>query len=676
MENSQELDITLPLDLQAMLITNDSDPEERAFLSDALLFEGELKLLKGDFGGMDLFDLASKLSPSNAEAFFRQGLSLFEYGLREGKEKNLLLANKKFKTATSIKEDYFDAWHAWGTSLSVLGTSFQEHHYFLEAKDKLEKAIDLLNKQVKETSILSQVYWDYAFTYLHIARHSSEPADFQFSIDTFQKAASHPEKLPEEFWKDYGNACLELAPLINDVRLYVKATNCFRHTIGTNRQSFEGWASLAKTLKKLYENSHDEDHFSQANECFSSAAQLQPQNPEIWQEWAKFLCIAGKNTKDPRRLSAAIEKSMRAYNCDPRVPSVLAIWAESLAVLGELTEKVDLIYEAHNKISDALQMASEDPEIWYSFGICLNAMGNYFNDSDFHFQAIEKFQEGLSIDRTKDHLWHAIALTYTQVGKAEEDPESLEKAHKFYLKALSLRSSSFYFIDFAFALSKLGELTNEQKWQEQAITYFEKALGAQKNAVYIHPEWLFNYACTLDSLGDHYDEESFYTKSIEILSHVLMIDPDFPGVHHKIALAFSHLGELVEDIEPFYKALHHYRLSSKHEEENDKVILDFALTLINLAQYTQDPLDADQLYREAEHKLIQTAKLGNLQAYYHLGCLYSILGQYEKAMRFIEKADTFESLPPLEELLSDDWLEGLRNTSDFREFLFNFEKKC
>ncbi len=32
-------------------------------------------------------------------------------------------------------------------------------------------------------------------------------------------------------------------------------------------------------------------------------------------------------------------------------------------------------------------------------------------------------------------------------------------------------------------------------------------------------------------------------------------------------------------------------------------------------------------------------------------------------------------LPPLEELLEDDWLEPLRNTEMFHQFLYRIEKK-
>jgi len=44
-------------------------------------------------------------------------------------------------------------------------------------------------------------------------------------------------------------------------------------------------------------------------------------------------------------------------------------------------------------------------------------------------------------------------------------------------------------------------------------------------------------------------------------------------------------------------------------------------------------------------------------------------------MRFLLKADSFEALPTLDEIQADEWLEGLRNTSEGREFLLTLEKR-
>ncbi|MBI3236320.1 MAG: tetratricopeptide repeat protein, partial [Chlamydiales bacterium] len=411
----------------------------------------------------------------------------------------------------------------------------------------------------------------------------------------------------------------------------------------------------------------------QANECYATAAQLHPTDPHLWLSWAAFLCESTRRLPDTKRLRLCIEKCHRAHAIDAELIQIQAIWAEALAHLGEVTERVDLIFDGYNKITSAIEVVDDSPQIWFSYGMCLLSMAKYFNDEDHYYQAIEKFQSGLSIDRTSHLNWHAIANTYAQLGKIHSDTEHLEKAVRFYQRAIDLNPCSFYIVDYAICLYKLGDLLHDEKHLDSATIQFEKALSMQKSAIYLHPDWLYHYACTLDALGDFHEEDFYYLKAIEILTHVLMVDPDFHVVHHRLGLTLSHLGELSEQTDYFYRAIHHFRLSLKHDEENDTVLLDWAITLINLAQHSLNAAEADQFYQDAEHKLITAAKLGNLHSYYHLSCLHSILGNYAIAMHYLEKALQADALPPIDELMQDDWLDSLRCTADFREFLSHLD---
>lgn len=634
----------------------------------SLLAQGELALLKDDIAGLELFEKAAQIAPCNAELFYRQGLALFEYGSMEGKEKALLLAAKKFKIATQISPQYFDAWQSWGNALSLLGLTYGEYHYFLEAEEKLRKALRFI--EGKSCDLYAELYWDYGKVWTEIASHSGEAVDWQKALDAFQKSANSQEQLPQEFWNDFGLAALDMGDLINDRRLIVKAISCFKQAVSLTLSSFEGWLSLARSMNILYSYTHDEEHFTEAHECFSAAAQLRPYSLELWHEWALFLLESGRRTRDLKRLRACLEKCQRGYVFNAKHPELLAIWAEALALLGELTDRIDLLYEAQNKITEALDLSEEEnPEVWHSYGKCLFSWGMYFDDYDYYYQAIEKFQEGLSLDRTRHQDWYAIAKVYARVGDTDEDLDAFEKAVRFYSKAIDLKPIISYYYEFAFALSRLGEMKEDPQLLRQAVSYFEYNLQVQKNALYMHPEWLYHYAITLDLLGDLNDDENIYQKSLEIFSQVLMIDPDFPRIHYRIGLAYSHLGEALCEMDNFYRAINHYRLALKHEEDNDFVMLDWGITLINIAEQTYDKDLADQCFREAENKLMQASRLGNQQAFYHLGCLYSLQKQYEKSLYFIQKSHEAKSLPTLDELLDDDWLEGLRLTASFQEFL-------
>lgn len=643
-------------------------------VGDSFVKQGELRLLHGDISGIQFFDLAIQLDPGNPKLYFDQGLSILDFASEKGNEKSLLIAAKRFKAAVKLNPNYFEAWHSWGNTLYLLGKTFEEHHYFLEAEQKYKQALLLSSDQTSD--ILADLYWNYGCVWATIADRSNEPSDMHLALDAFNKTVSLQEDMSIEFWHDFGHICLKLGTKLNDLRFFLKSINCYKNAVSLSISSYDSWLNLACSLKTLYSFTHDEDHFTQANECFSTAAQLNSKDPKLWINWARILNISGRLIKDSKRLRSAIEKCRKAqYVKKSPIPEISAIWSEALSVLGLLNDKVDLIYMAQNKILDVMDSYPHIPELYHSFGLSLYALGSYFNDLDYYYQAIEKFQEGLTIDRTKHELWHALGYTYCIVGQLEDDNKTFDKAYKFFLKAIALQGNSTYYYDFAYSLLKYGEIINDQKTLELAKTNFEQALTLQKNAVYLHPDWLFNYGVCLDLLGGFTEERSLFQEAIDVLNHVLMIDPDFPSIHYQMALTYTHLAEITSDLDTYQSALHYYRLAHKRDEENDIIILDWSLTLISLGDELQDSLEAEFCFKEAEFKLTQSAKLGNIHAYYHLSCLYSLLNELEKSMHFLYKAKEFEALPPNQELLEDDWLENLRTTSMFQSFFFHLESQ-
>ena len=232
-----------------------------------------------------------------------------------------------------------------------------------------------------------------------------------------------------------------------------------------------------------------------------------------------------------------------------------------------------------------------------------------------------------------------------------------------------IQEKSVYFYEYAQVLVKVSEAYDDEERLNWALSNFEQAFQLQKNAVYLKPEWLYHYANALDLKGDYADEDTYYIKALEILKRVLVLDPDFPDVHYKIAVVYSHLGELIEEKEAFHRAVSHYKLAYQKNEEHDTLLLDWSLTLINLSEMSSETEEREHLLREAEYKLTQAARLGNTEVFYHLSCLYSLLMNYERSIYYLERAEQFESLPSLDEVLEDDWLENLRQTELFRSFI-------
>ncbi len=648
--------------------------EQKKELAFHYLAQGEMALLQGNLSALSYFEAASNLDEQNPQIWYRQGLAFFEYGSEEGKEKALLLAGKNFKVATRINPSFFEAWVAWGNVLLQLGKFHEEHHFLLEAKEKYQKALENAQSQPKE--ILAELYWDYGIVWSEIAQHSGEALDVRLAIEAFQVSKNFQEKPSPEFWNDCGKAYLEMGLLINDSRLYLQSIEYLQQAISTSPQYFDGWMSLAEGYSQLYINTLDERYVAKASDAYAMAAKMSPSDPEVWLGWGQLLGESGRHNSDPKFLRLSIEKCARAAQLDSKDPLILSQWIESLAILGMATARLDLIVEAEHKAFKATEQFPDDPDLWHAYGTCLIAFGRYYEDGDYYELAIEKLQYGLSIDRTDPELWHALGLAHKHYADLTNDEELIERANRFFARAMDLKPACPPLLfDSASALLQFSEIFDDLPSLEQSIALFEILLQSYKEAILHHPEWLFEYARALEWLGDFTEEENHFARAIEIFSHVLLIDPDFPRIHHRIALSYVQLGHISSESEFYKRAIHFYRLAIRQDEENDQIWLDWGTCLIHLAHHTLNTDFMNQLYMDAEQKITQAGRLGNGGAYYALACLYSILGRSQEAMELIHKALAARSLPPIDELLDDEWLDNLRSTPAFAQFLTALEAK-
>ena len=204
---------------------------------------------------------------------------------------------------------------------------------------------------------------------------------------------------------------------------------------------------------------------------------------------------------------------------------------------------------------------------------------------------------------------------------------------------------------------------------KQAMVLYEWLLQNQKEALLNHPEWLFQYAVALEWLGDFTDEDNQFIRALDLYLHVLLLEPEMAKIHFHIAICFTRLGETSGEDEYLKRALHHYRFAARQDEEDEEVWLEWGICLINLAEQALTPEGAQQCFADGEQKIIRSGQLGNQNAYYNLACLYSLTGSTSEAMKFILMARQADALPTVEEMVEDDWLDNLRQTESFAQFL-------
>lgn len=649
-----------------------SSPKEQA---EARLLAGTIELEKNNFpAALQHIRKALASTPEDRKMHIEAGAILLKFGSKESHKEALLSSAKIFKTGKSLDPANFEFSAYRGTALSFLGSMTGEFHYFIEAKKAFEEAVSLCKET--EGPIFGNLYSSYALVLAAAALRSQEAYDWHLCITTFEKAAPYVTVEETDFWNSFGRACMEYFPLLRDLKLIVRAAQCFKKALTKSPRHKESWSNLADAMSLLYTQTRDEEHFLGADQCFAVALRSDPSDLALHTKRAAFFLYAAKQTQDPVKLASALEKCKNTPLIDTQMPPLLAAtWGEALCLTGEHFENVHLIYEGQNLLIEALEARSDLPFLWGAFGESFLSLGRYFDEIDYLYQAAERFQTGLSSDRTRHELWSAMGNAYLLIGKASEDLSALKKSLYFQEKAIALEPSipAYHFLK-AEALLQVGEIRREESISESAIRAFETGFSLQKNGDSPRPDHLFGYGKALDLHADFFDDESLYHKAIEVFLHVLMIDASFPKIRYHLGLAYSHLAELSSDLRNFQRALYLFKLASKQDDDDDRIAVDWAVTLINIASLSPEE-EAGAYYREAEAKLIRAIQNGNLAAYYQLGCLFSLLENEEKALFFLEKAEAFRALPPPEDILVDEWLDPVRSKPAFQEFFLRQEKR-
>jgi tetratricopeptide (TPR) repeat protein len=481
----------------------------------------------------------------------------------------------------------------------------------------------------------------------------------------------------EDFYVDYGHALADLASLLEQSTYFEEALNCFNQVILKNPSNFSGWYHKACCFLRLSETSLDISLLQQADESFAKAAKIDSKNGLLWMKWAQMEMIFGKATRNLKKVEDSLDKFKKADEIDPNHPHVLSSWAETELFLGAQHEKLEWIQSAKAKITKSLEINPESPDGWYLYGSCLNELGRYFGEEEYYRQAIEKFQYGLSLTRQNPLLWYGLALAHFAIGELTEEQHFFEKAIHYCSRVIECGGGIFaqFWNDWGVALMKLAEVTGERQLVEQAIEKFERALKqplVDLDMSDLDLEWVYNYGCAFDLLGDLTEEAQYFEKSIQILQQILELDPDYVQARYNLAMAYSHLGEAMCDIEPYYKAIEHFQMMLEQDPEDEIIHVDFGVSLINLAILVHDIHHVEQshvFYRRAENHLMQAIALGHTHAYYPIAGLYSLTDHLQHAMHYLEKAHSSRSLPPLEDLLHDEWLEAIRQTPAFKQFI-------
>ncbi len=652
-------------------------PDEQNALAFLFLKKGKRELENGNGKVFESFALAAEIAPSNPELFYEQGKLYAEQSHNIHCLKN---AAKSFEKAVYLHQDFFDALYSWAHTLTVLGNLTEEETILYQAESLFMKASERL---VEDKSwIQPEFFWHWGLCWFSIAQQAGEASEVSKAIEKFQ-IAENLGLQDGSFWNDYGNVIASLAKLLDHNDLLLQSAEQYKKAAQIEPDSFDPYYNLASLYFDLHETTPTDDLFFDADAFFRTAAQLAPDCSQLWLRWGLLYVREGRRFQDPHRLELCFEKFLNADAAEPNHPRILSSWAEGQLLYGSLTDDYEQLRAAERKIIRAIEIDPNDPEIWGIYGTLFNEIGRYFNDPKYYYQAIEKFRTGLSLDPQDLRIWYGLATAHYALGELKEDVNLIEKAANYCSRVIDCGGHNVpqFWNDWGVALTKIAEMTNNKFYLQAAIEKFKRAVGwpnIQLDKEGIQLEWVANFASALDYMGEWTNDVAYSESAVQIFSRIVAIDPTDALSHYHLALALSHLAEQIQEKECFERSHLSFSVYLDAEPEDELAWNDWGVTLLTFAlqQRQQEKNElAYELFQEAENKLMTANSLGNRQSLYNLACLYSLAGNYDWALLYIEKALQQNCLPHLDELLSDEWLEGLRRTQKFHQLIQSITTK-
>lgn len=655
-------------EFQHSKIINSLEDEDKYLL--ARLFIRNLPQIDLDKNALclvDTCDFIISLTPYSVENLFEVGL--FIKNIRE--EFFLKEACTLFEEVTNLDPKFVEAWCAWGDALLTLADLKSDLQLLKKASLKFNHAFELSDEFGVE------LVWCKAKCLRVQGKISGEAIDFVEAIKFFKQAAQSSPPYPS-FWNEYGNTLSELGQLLGKQEHLKESLEFYQKAVEIEPNFPMAWLNQALVYKQLYISS-DINSFDLSNQCFEKASALLKDHFELFCHWGHLLLEGGQEFNDIQKIESSHKLLKKAFQLDPENSFNLALLTESEILLGEFNENLSHLRSAEKNILRCIKHNPEDANVWGLWGSCLKAFGHYFTDESYFNQAIEKFQHSLSLDSSNPNLWSGLACCFFHLGEMKNEAAFIEKSIHYFSRSLEFDHSPplQFWNEFGIALYKLGDLLDDDRYVKKAVEKFEHGLALLPSGS-IEAELFHNYACALDFLGSFHDDASQFEKAADLLLRVLEVEPQNYDVTYQLALTLYHFGDSISDVESLQRACDVYQSLVSKDPEDESSWNGWGLSLISMAILVEDsiiPQKSENYFIEAEEKLSQAVALGCEMSYYNLACLYSLTNRFALAIHFLQRAELSGTLPTIDDILNDEWLEKIQSDHDFKMFIHSLSAR-
>ncbi len=468
---------------------------------------------------------------------------------KSGKEREELYnkADEKYKEATELNPNYYQAYNNWGGLLFSLAEIKGRE----EAKELYNEAIKKYKKAIELNPNHPQAYNNWGASLNGLAKIIEGRAAedlYNEAIKKYEKAIELDPKFTTAYnnWGVSLNGLAEIKEGEEVEKFYKQAIEKYIKAVEINpnySEPYYNWGGSLNGLAKIKEGEEVEKFYKQAIEKYEKAVEINPNYSEAYYNFGVLLADLAKIKEGKEReklYNEAIKKYKKAIELNPNYYQAYNNWAVSLVNLAKLKEggeAEDLYNEAIKKYKKVIELNPNYYQAYNNWGVSLVNLAQIKEEKeveDLYNEAIKKYEKAIGINpnyyRAYNNLGYVLGVL-AQTKAIKEAEKLYKQAIKKYKKAIELNpeyANAYYnFGNTLIAFGKTLEKIGADKLYKQEIS------EEHKKMVGLNPKYADAYNYLLNSLAglaktkEREEAEGLYKQAIE--KHVKAIELGFPS---------------------------------------------------------------------------------------------------------------------------------------------------
>jgi tetratricopeptide (TPR) repeat protein len=616
-----------------------------------------------------LFELALGIAPVSARVFLLQGVALYKKAQASAQAQELLIAKEKFEKALALHSG-FDEARFWLAHCALLTYEKQGDEQALE-----EARLHLQRTSQSATHLpwaRLRAKWHWLW-----AQASQEPSDYRLAISVLKKTIElDADPLLECYM---ALAMIRLTQALSQDFVVHELVKLLRNLLSHDLNASQ-WQELASSCHAICSAFGYRELLHVGKELWQKAYETSQQKLAK-EDFEKYVAISllimelEPSALNLREIETLLRKRAQSHDENPMM---FFLWkCHARLCWFEFAEKPAQLKQLLSQMEAYRLQAVQEPHYWLLKGSCQAALGDYFREVSYIQEAMESLQKGLGIDSDRPGLWARLGRACLSLGDINFDVEATRRATQIFPFAIICgRYDWEFWMDWGLALFRMADATGERAFLSEAIARFEKALEiARRDEKQPSAHLLYLYGAALDFLGDLSREESHYERAVEMLELAAFTDPSHPQAMLSLAVALTHAGEATSKREFLEKASAVFETLASQDHEDDYLWNEWAVCLLSLCRLDlEEGIAFDQQLHRAIIMLNKAFCLGNQHALYNLCCAYTLCGDKERALDYLEKAMDTGVHPPVEDMAEDEWLDEIRSVERFQRLIENSKK--